>query len=125
MVLDTSALMAVVLDAPETATCMAAIEVADGLVMSGGTLAETLIVARRRGVGATMQQLIADIAPDVVPVTEPEALRVAAAYDRSVEGFIGSAQPGRLLRLALANSEVALCCSSADDFARTDLTSAL
>ena len=47
IVVDTSALMAIVLDEPQAETCMAAIEAADGLLISAGTVAEALIVRYR------------------------------------------------------------------------------
>ncbi|MBY0138451.1 type II toxin-antitoxin system VapC family toxin, partial [Paracoccus yeei] len=58
IVVDTSALMAIVLDEPQAETCMAAIEAADGLLISAGTVAETLIVAGRRNVGEEIAALI-------------------------------------------------------------------
>ena len=42
---DTSALMAILLDEPQADACMAAIEEADKLLISAGTMAEALIVA--------------------------------------------------------------------------------
>ena len=48
---DTSALMAVLLDEPETAACAEALATNDQIVVSAGTVAEALIVAERRGLG--------------------------------------------------------------------------
>ena len=45
---DTSALMAIVLDEPTAEACMAEIERADQLLISAGSVAEALIVAGRR-----------------------------------------------------------------------------
>ena len=55
---DTSALMAILLDEPEADGCMAAIEAADRLLISAGTVAEALIVAGRRNLGEEMAELI-------------------------------------------------------------------
>lgn len=55
---DTSALMAIVLDEPQAETCMVAIEAADGLLISAGTVAEALIVAGRRNVGEEIAALV-------------------------------------------------------------------
>jgi ribonuclease VapC len=46
---DTSALMAILLDEPEADACIAALATADEVLISAGTLAEALIVAARRG----------------------------------------------------------------------------
>jgi ribonuclease VapC len=76
IVIDTSALMAIVLDDAGAGPCMTAIEQNRDLAISAGTLAESLIVATRRGIGPTMEQLIADLAPETVPVTAAAARRV-------------------------------------------------
>jgi uncharacterized protein with PIN domain len=49
---DTSALMAVLLDETEADACASAVEKAERLVMSAATLSEALIVADRRNIGA-------------------------------------------------------------------------
>lgn len=49
IVIDTSAIMAILLDEPEADRCIAAIAGSDILLMSAGTLAETLIVAAPSG----------------------------------------------------------------------------
>jgi ribonuclease VapC len=126
MVLDTSALMAVVLDAPEADACKVAIEHEPELVISGGTLAELLVVARRRGVGPTMERLLSTLAPEIIAVTEPEAYRVADAYDQWGRGVHRAALNfGDCFAYALAKHRDCPLLFVGDDFARTDLSSAL
>lgn len=48
IVVDTSALMAIVLDEPESTACIAALEAEERLLISAGTVAETLIVSAHR-----------------------------------------------------------------------------
>ena len=48
---DTSALMAILLNEPEAEACVGALEGEDRLTISAGTVAEALIVADRRGLG--------------------------------------------------------------------------
>ena len=48
---DTSALMAIVLDEAEADACIAVLETEDNILISAGTIAEALIVAARRNVG--------------------------------------------------------------------------
>ena len=62
---DTSALMAIVLDEPQAEACMVAIEAADGLLISAGTVAEALIVAGRRNVGEEIAALVEGLGPDI------------------------------------------------------------
>jgi len=77
---DTSALMAIVLDEPDAAACMAALETEDSLLISAGTVAEALIVAARRNLADEMQQLIDGLGFEIVSVTPASARRIAQAY---------------------------------------------
>jgi ribonuclease VapC len=86
IVLDTSALMAIVLDEPEADAVAGAIQSADALSMSAATVAEALIVARRRGVGEEMARLIDGLGADIVPATRMTGSEVADAYDRWGKG---------------------------------------
>ena len=58
MAVDTSALMAILLDEEQRAACARALTSDDRIVMSAGTLAEAMIVAERRGLGVEMANLI-------------------------------------------------------------------
>ena len=66
IVIDASALMAIVLDEAEAGPCITAIEQNRDLAISAGTLAESLIIATRRGIGPAMEQLIADSALETI-----------------------------------------------------------
>jgi len=80
MVVDSSALMAIILGEPEGERCMKAIEAETDLALSAGTMAEALIVADRRSFGGEMSRLIEGLGFDIVPVTAMSASRVAEAY---------------------------------------------
>jgi ribonuclease VapC len=84
---DTSALMAIVLDEPAAEACIAALEAEDEILISAGTLAEALIVSARRNVGAEMSRFIDRLAPDVVTVTPASARRIAEIYQRWGRGL--------------------------------------
>ena len=58
MAVDTSALMAILLDEPQSDACIAALEAESDIFVSPGTVAEALIVAARRNVGAEMTSII-------------------------------------------------------------------
>jgi ribonuclease VapC len=77
---DTSALMAIALDEKAALMCSSAIEAADILLISAGTVAESLIVAERRYVGAAMSVLIDGLGFEVVPVSAGDARRIAQSY---------------------------------------------
>ncbi|HKT16051.1 MAG TPA: type II toxin-antitoxin system VapC family toxin [Allosphingosinicella sp.] len=78
--IDTSAIMAILLNEPEADACIAAIEAEEEIVISSATLAETLIVAGRRNVGAEAASLVEGLGMEVVSVTPASAKRVAEAY---------------------------------------------
>lgn len=84
---DTSALMAIVLDEPGADGCAAALEAEDVLVISAGTVAEALIVAARRNVGEEMERLIDGLGFEVVNVTPASARRIAQAYEKWGKGL--------------------------------------
>ena len=78
--IDTSAIMAILLNEPEADACIAAIEAEEEIVISSATLAETLIVAGRRNVGPEAASLVEGLGMEVVSVTPASAKRVAEAY---------------------------------------------
>lgn len=86
MAVDTSALMAILLDEPDAEACIAALEAEDDLVISAGTVAEALIVAARREVGLEMERLIEGLGFEIVSVTAASARRIAQAYGRWGKG---------------------------------------
>lgn len=97
IVVDTSALMAVLLAETEAEACIAVLESEDRLLISAGTVAEALIVARRRNVGDEMSRLIDELGFDIVSVTKASARRVAQAYERWGKG--GERRRSELRRL--------------------------
>jgi ribonuclease VapC len=83
---DTSALMAIVLNDPEADACIAALEAEDDLLISAGTIAEALIVAARRNVGEEMGRLIDGLGFEIVSVTSASARRIAQIYEQWGKG---------------------------------------
>ncbi len=84
---DTSALMAIVLDEAEAEACIAALEKEDNVLISAGTIAEALIVAARRNVGEEIAALIDGLGFNAVAVTSASARRIASAYGRWGKGI--------------------------------------
>ena len=80
MAVDTSALMAIVLNEASADSCVSALEADGNLLISAGTVAEALIVAARRNVGEEMERLIDGLGFEIVSVTPASARRIAQAY---------------------------------------------
>src|SRR5258708_23669019 len=83
---DTSAVMAVVLNEAEANACIAALEIEDEIVISAATVAEALMVAARRNVSEEMANLIDGLGFNTVAVTAASARRVALAYTQWGKG---------------------------------------
>jgi ribonuclease VapC len=77
IVLDTSALIAIVLNEPEAANCATAIEADSDRRISAGTATEAMIVADGRKVGNAMKALFERLRTEIMPVTPIRAERVA------------------------------------------------
>jgi ribonuclease VapC len=126
IVVDTSALMAVVLDEPDAERCGAELENASAIAISAATVAEALIVAAMRNVGPEMQRLIDGMGFEIVPVTPSSAQRVARAYARWGKGVHPAGLNfGDCFAYALAEERACPLLYVGDDFSRTDLVSAL
>jgi ribonuclease VapC len=123
---DTSALMAIVLDEEPADACMAVLETESDVMISAGTIAEALIVAARRNVADEMVKLIDGLGFDVVNVTAASAQRIADAYDRWGKG----AHPaglnfGDCFAYEVAQAHDCRLLYVGGDFANTDVKSAL
>ena len=123
---DTSALMAIVLDEPEAAACAAALEAENDLLISAGTVAEALVVAARRNVREEMERLIGGLGFEVAAVTQASARRVAQAYESWGRGVHPAALNfGDCFAYELAKERGCKLLYVGDDFAKTDIESAL
>lgn len=123
---DTSALMAIVLDEPDAAACIAVLEAEQELLVSAGTLAEALIVAEVRNVAAEMQSVISDLGFEVVPVTASSAGRIAEAYARWGRGMNPAGLNfGDCFAYEVAREHDCPLLFVGEDFVRTDLKRAL
>jgi ribonuclease VapC len=119
---DTSALMAIVLDEAGADRCRTAIETADKLLISSGTVAEALIVAGRRNVAREMTRLIDGLGFEIVPVTSASARRIAAAYGRFGKGRHPAALNfGDCFAFAVADERDCPLLYVGNDFSRTGI----
>jgi ribonuclease VapC len=121
---DTSALMAIVLQEPEAYAYIAAIEREDGLLISAGTVAEALIVSARRNVGAEVARLIDGLGFEIVSVTPASARRIAQAYERWGKGIKPAARNfGDCFAYEVAKEHRRRLLYVGNDFSHTDVES--
>lgn len=126
IVVDTSALMAILLGEPGSERLMEAIGNADSLCMSAGTMAEAMIVADRHSVGLEMAELIEGLGIEVVSLTSSGAAAVAASYSAVGKGIHPAGLNfGDCFAYALAAERACPLLFAESDFSRTDVVHAL
>jgi len=123
---DTSALMAIVLNESQADACIAALEVEDDILISAGTVAEALIVSARRNVGAEMASIIDGLGFEFVTVTPAAARRIAHAYGIWGKGMSPAALNfGDCFAYEVAKEHACRLLYVGDDFSKTDVESVL
>lgn len=126
IVVDTSALMAILLGEAEGEACIAALETAGRLLISAGTVAEAMIVARLRNVGTEMEALIDGLGFEIVPLSAAGARQVADAYGRWGKGIHPTGLNfGDCFAYAEAIAHDCALLFVGQDFARTDVARVL
>lgn len=122
---DTSALMAILLDEPDAAACAEALASNDRLLICAATMAEAQIVADRRGLGAEMRGLVEGLGFEIVSLSPATARRVAAAYRHWGKGIHPAGLNfGDCFAYALAQEYDCPLLFVGKDFVQTDLVSA-
>lgn len=123
---DTSALMAIALGEETADACMVAIEREKELLISAGTVAEVLIVSARRNVLSEVAMLVEGLDFEVVNVTAAAAQRICMAYARWGKGLSPAGLNfGDCFAYELAKDRGCRLLYVGDDFAKTDIESAL
>lgn len=126
IVVDTSALTAILLDEPYAEACIDALDAASHVVISAGTLTEAYIVASRHGLLGRMRQLIATLDMEIAPVTELTAQRVAQIYETWGKGrHPAGLNFGDCFAYEAASARACPLLFVGDDFGRTDVVSCL
>lgn len=126
IVVDTSALMAILLDEPMANACSDALNTGEALLISAGTLAEALIVSGRHRLDGDLKHLIDGLGFEVVPVTQASAQRVGHAYDRWGKGLdAASLNFGDCFAYEVAKERQCRLLFVGNDFSRTDIVSVL
>ncbi|WP_371171647.1 type II toxin-antitoxin system VapC family toxin [Aliiroseovarius sp. 2305UL8-7] len=123
---DTSALMAILLDEREAAACTEALTSNERLLISAATLAEAQIVADRRGIGDEMRDLVTGLGFEVVSLSAAAAQRVATAYQTWGKGIHPAGLNfGDCFAYALAQEYDCPLLFIGNDFTKTDLVGVL
>lgn len=125
MVIDTSALIALLLDEPEAEDFRVAIEDDPTRLVSAGTLLEAaLVIEARKGEagGRELDLLVQKAAITVVPVDEHQVAEARRAWRRFGRGRHEAALNfGDLFAYALVRTSGEALLFKGDDFARTDI----
>ncbi|OLP57388.1 twitching motility protein PilT [Rhizobium rhizosphaerae] len=122
---DTSALIAILAREPMADLCAEVLRQSERTVMSAGSLAETMIVATRRGLDREMTRLIDGALIEIVTVTPERARRAAEAYRRWGKGFHPAGlNYGDCFAYGLAEEFACPLLFVGEDVARTNLVSA-
>jgi ribonuclease VapC len=123
---DTSALMAIVLNESQARACAAALQADDKVIVSAGTVAEALIVASGRNVSAQVERLIGELEFEVVPVTLDTARRMQQIYRRWGRGHHpASLNLGDCFAYDVAKEHACPLLYVGDDFPKTDIKGVL
>ena len=125
IILDGSALFAILLDEPEADRCVDAIENADKLLISAASFTECLIAAAGKGVSERMNALLNGLDIEIIPLTEQRARAAADGYRIWGRGFHKAAlNYGDSFAYALAKEFGCPLLFVGNDFARTDIEAA-
>jgi ribonuclease VapC len=128
MVVDTSALVAILLLEPEAEHFTRAIAEAQPRLISAANLFETAIVIEGRlgpGAGGDLDDFVTDVGLEVEPVTLEQVRVARQAYRTYGRGYHAARLNfGDCFAYALAKNAGLPLLFKGDDFARTDITSA-
>lgn len=129
MVIDTSALMAILTGEPERARFIECIEAADSLLASAATLVETSIVIESRYGAEGLRDLdlfLTTAGVDIVPVDGDQALVARRAFSRFGKGrHRAGLNFGDCFSYALATTRAEPLLFKGDDFVHTDIGAVL
>lgn len=126
IVIDTSALMAILFDESTADACAAALETDEPLVISAGTLAEALIVAQRRGRSRELEMLIEGLGVEIRNVTPKSTHGISEAYRIWGKGIHPAGLNfGDCFAYELAKTEDCPLLYVGNDFSQTDISGVL
>jgi ribonuclease VapC len=126
IVVDTSALMAILFSEPQAEACAKAIRADGDRLISAGTVTECLVVATRRNADGAMSRLIEGAGFEIVDLTAASARRAGEAYKRWGKGrHPAGLNFGDCFAYALAQEHACPLLFIGNDFSNTDVESVL
>lgn len=125
IVVDTSALVAIIKHEPARDACINALD-ENRTCMSAGTLVECFVTSEWKGVGGEMRRLIELLAPQIVPVTAETAYDAQLAYRQWGKGLHPAALNfGDCFSYVTAKQERLPLLFTGNDFSQTDIASVI
>jgi ribonuclease VapC len=126
IVVDTSALVAILRSEPLRAACLDALERYPSPFISAGTLVECFIVAEDKGVGGRMRSLIDALQPEIILVDQEFAYQAHMAFRQWGKGRHPAALNfGDCFSYVAAKQKRASLLFIGNDFSQTDIESVL
>lgn len=129
MIVDSSAVIAILFDEPEAQIFASAIGNADRVVIGAPTLVETAIVAEARagvGMGIRLDRLLLELEAEIVPFTAEHAAIARDAWRRFGKGrHPAGLNLGDCFSYALARSRNEPLLFKGSDFPQTDVKAAV
>lgn len=123
---DTSALVAILLDEPRKDDCITALSNDNDVLISAGTLAEASIIAACRGLSADLASLVEKMGFEVVAVTHDTTARIGQIYAKWGKGIHpASLNFGDCFAYDVAREHSCPLLFIGNDFSRTDIQSAI
>lgn len=126
IVVDTSALVAILAQESAATVCARIVEDEEHIAISAGTLAECMIIANARKIVSEMDDLVLGLNAEIVPVTAATARRIGSIYTRWGKGFHPAGlNYGDCFAYELARQRDCPLLFVGEDFARTDVKRAI
>lgn len=126
IVVDTSVLLAILLDEPPRAACLRALRDEPDLLISAGTMTEAFIAAEHKGLGPEMVELIEELSPEAIAVTGESARLALLAFRQWGKGrHPAGLNFGDCFSYVAAKQMDCPLLFVGNDFTRTDIVSVL
>jgi ribonuclease VapC len=123
---DTSALVAVLLQESSVGACISALSESSRTLISAGTLAEVHIIATTRGLDSELAELLDRLKFEVVPVTSEVSKRIGKIYAQWGKGIHPAGLNfGDCFAYDVAREHSCPLLFVGSDLAKTDIKSAL
>lgn len=126
IVVDTSALIAILKNEPEADQCQSCLEAEETILISAGTLTEAMLVAHERGLSVALDFLLSGTGIECVVLDEAAAKTAAAAYSVWGKGnHSAKLNFGDCFAYSLAKERNCSLLFIGNDFSQTDIFAAI